>query len=163
MTYYNQWILHDQLMMGSQIPSEDAFRKLVDNQGITHVLDLEKACDLRFDDPGEASPRVFHMYFPDDGGQRPDWYWRSGFEFARESIQYGGTVFVHCRMGIGRGPSMTYGILRYFNELPEDRTSEIKSPDLDPEEKAAPGRREIIYKAQIEDFLQREIRAEQES
>ena len=43
MTYYNQWILHDQLMMGSQIPSEDAFRKLVDNQGITHVLDLEKA------------------------------------------------------------------------------------------------------------------------
>jgi len=157
-TFYYDWILHDQLMMGSSIPSEKTYRDLIDHKGVTHILDLERDCDLKFDQFTKTSPTVLHMYFPDDGQSRPGWYWEFSFEFARRAIQDGGTVFVHCLMGRNRGPSMTYGILEYFNALPYEKITEVKDFDRDPIDMVFPGKNEPIYQAQIDQYIKEKVK-----
>jgi protein-tyrosine phosphatase len=157
-TFYYDWILYDQLMMGSTIPSEKTYRDLIDDKGVTHILDLERDCDLEFDRFSKPSPKFLHLYFPDDGTKRPNWYWEFGFEFARRAIQNGGTVFVHCQMGRNRGPCMTYGILEYFNAVSEELVSNVKEFDRDPVDMVFPGEHEPIYQAQIDQLIEEEFK-----
>lgn len=78
--------------------------------GVTHVIDVRgEWSDEGFVEHYAPWVRYFHLGTDDDGGQRPEHWFRKGVLAARAAD--GGGLLVHCHMGINRGPSMALAIL----------------------------------------------------
>ncbi len=49
-----------------------------------------------------------------------------GAEFARDAISKGGKVYIHCRQGLGRGPTMAIAYLLKMGATYEDAFAQVK-------------------------------------
>ena len=79
--------------------------------GITHVID----CRAEFDDGALLAQRFHYIYAPtaDDGQPKPPSWFQPGIVFAMQALAQANThVYAHCAMGVNRGPSMCYAIMR---------------------------------------------------
>ena len=84
----------------------------LEEHGVTDILDCrEEHSDAELVAQAAPSLRYHHLPVDDHGGRMPAHWWRRGVQLAGRAIEQGGSVFVHCHMGINRGPSMALAIL----------------------------------------------------
>lgn len=84
----------------------------LDDAGITAIVDAR----LEWNDQewvAEAKPDIDYLWLGvDDAGQRmPDLWFDTGTERVIAALNRGGTVLVHCHMGINRGPSLGFAAM----------------------------------------------------
>ena len=94
--------------------------------GVTHVID----CRAEFDDGALLAQRFHYLHDPtaDDGQTKPPSWFQPGIAFALQALgQPGNRVYAHCAMGVNRGPSMCYAIMRSFGWVTADALAMIKS------------------------------------
>jgi dual specificity phosphatase 3 len=105
------------LATGGDLPeaSDDADRDLEEwrRLGITHVVDNR----IEWDDAEfvhDRAPEILYLHngVDDAGDRQPDEWFDRGVAWIRQATQDpDATVFVHCHMGINRGPSLAYAAL----------------------------------------------------
>lgn len=110
--------------------------------GVTDIVD----CRLEWSDEDwvtVAHPEIgYHWLGVDDAGQRmPDAWFDTGTAIVRDALDAGGTVLVHCHMGINRGPSMGFAAMLSLGWDPIDAVDAIRRA------------RPIAYVAYAEDAL----------
>jgi len=83
-------------------------------QGVTHVID----CRLEFDDRARMqrfAPSISYARFGVDderGAEHTDDWWESIYTTAQEALTVpGARLFVHCHVGMNRGPSAAFMLL----------------------------------------------------
>lgn len=83
-------------------------------QGVTHVID----CRLEFDDRARMqrfAPSISYARFGVDderGAEHTDDWWEAIYLHAQEALSVpGAKLFVHCHVGMNRGPSAAYMLL----------------------------------------------------
>lgn len=83
-------------------------------QGVTHVID----CRLEFDDRARMqrfAPSISYARFGVDderGVEHTDDWWEAIYMHAQEALSVpGAKLFVHCHVGMNRGPSAAYMLL----------------------------------------------------
>jgi dual specificity phosphatase 3 len=82
--------------------------------GITHIIDAR----IEWDDEDfvlEHAPGIEYIHLPANdfgGSQKPDWY-RRGTEAVKQAFKDNpnAKVYIHCHMGVNRGPSMAFATL----------------------------------------------------
>ncbi|WP_366145747.1 dual specificity protein phosphatase [Nocardioides sp.] len=84
----------------------------LEGAGITAIVDAR----LEWNDQAwvaEVKPDIDYLWLGvDDGGQRmPDLWFDTGTDHVLAALDGGGTVLVHCHMGINRGPSMGFAAM----------------------------------------------------
>lgn len=82
------------------------------SQGVTDIID----CRQEWNDAdivANFAPGITYHHLPTDdhGGEINASWWFEGILEAQSTLSAGGSVFVHCHMGINRGPSMAFAIL----------------------------------------------------
>lgn len=94
------------LAVGCGVWNEDDVRAIVAD-GITHVIDCRETAstEILYARVGIA---YLHCPLPDDGSLRGERWFLSGIDFVADAPK----ILVHCNMGLNRGPSMAYAILR---------------------------------------------------
>ena len=109
------WLTPDIAVGGdlSADPAEAAAQaRWLQRQGITDIID----CRQEYSDEdlvADVCPAIRYHHLPTDdhGGELdPDWWYR-GIAIAQLVAESGGSVFVHCHMGVNRGPSLALAIL----------------------------------------------------
>jgi dual specificity phosphatase 3 len=94
--------------------------------GITHVID----CRVEFDDGQLLAQRLRYLYDPteDDGEPKPPTWFAPGISFALQALSLPGyRIYVHCRAGVNRGPSMCYAIMRALGWEANDALNTVKA------------------------------------
>jgi dual specificity phosphatase 3 len=96
--------------------NEDGALQLADliDQGVTHIVDCRiEANDEEFVAGLDPDTGYLHIGVDDDGGCMPhDWYDAgTGWVLDVLDADPDHVVFVHCHMGINRGPSLTYAAM----------------------------------------------------
>ena len=99
----------------------------VDGLGITNIVD----CRSEWSDEEwvtAVAPHIgYHWLGVDDVGARlPDEWFDAGTSHILRCIEDGGTVLVHCHMGINRGPSMAFAALLVLGWDPVDALDRIR-------------------------------------
>jgi hypothetical protein len=84
----------------------------LDDAGITAVVDVR----MEWNDQewvAGVKPNIDYLWLGvDDAGQKmPDPWFDTGTDHVLAVLKGGGTVLVHCHMGINRGPSMGYAAM----------------------------------------------------
>lgn len=107
----------DQLWIGGDLEINDAELAAIqldelDSIGITYIVD----CRMEWNDEDWVTVAKPHLHYRwlgvDDAGQRmPDAWFDVGTEYVLTQLNLGGTVLVHCHMGINRGPSMGFAAM----------------------------------------------------
>jgi dual specificity MAP kinase phosphatase len=69
--------------------------------------------------------QYLHLPTPDNTAPRMEDLIK-GAEFARLAIQEGGKVYIHCRQGLGRGPTMAIAYLMRMGATYEDAFATVK-------------------------------------
>jgi hypothetical protein len=113
----NASLVTDQLWVGGDLEiTDDALAAAqldeLDSVGITDIVDLR----LEWNDEHwvlVAKPHIHYRWLGvDDAGQQmPDTWFDIGTEHVLTQLNNGGTVLVHCHMGINRGPSMGFAVM----------------------------------------------------
>jgi hypothetical protein len=120
----HQWVT-DRIAVGSAVATPDHVRAVVAD-GITHVLD----CRLR--EGGGAlyegtAIKHLHNATADDGKPKPEEWFRKGVGFSLTALAIPNSrILIHCALGVARGPSMTYAVLRALGLPPEKAIDLIK-------------------------------------
>lgn len=137
----------DHLWVGGDLEATDdelAAAQLdeLDAVGITDVVDLR----LEWNDQAWVEAAKPHMHYRwlgvDDAGQRmPDAWFDTGTAHVLARLGDGGTVLIHCHMGINRGPSMGFAVLLALGWDPVEALDRIRQA------------RPIAYVAYAEDAL----------
>lgn len=109
--------LTDRLLTGGDLDTRD--RQLAASQlhelaeaGVSHIVDAR----IEWSDEQWVTsllPDLSYLHHGmDDAGQRvPAAWFEAGVSWVRSAIRAGGTVLVHCHMGINRGPSLAFAVL----------------------------------------------------
>jgi dual specificity phosphatase 3 len=110
--------------------------------GITDIIDVR----LEWDDcewVADAHPHIGYLWLGvDDAGQKmPDRWFDAGTDHVLAATNDGGTVLVHCHMGINRGPSMGFAAMLALGWDPIEALDRIRQ------------RRPIAYVGYAEDAL----------
>jgi hypothetical protein len=100
----------------TRLATGGAFRRPAELQylveaGVTHVIN----CRVSSSDVALLAHRLIYLHDPtfDNGGPKPVAWFRPAIEFALVALAApGNVVYVHCRKGVNRGPSMCYAIMR---------------------------------------------------
>lgn len=109
------WLTPD-LAVGGDLSSDPveaaAQARWLERQGVTDIID----CRGEYSDEelvGEVCPGIRYHHLPtgDHGGQLDDDWWALGVAIAQVVAEDGGSIFVHCHMGVNRGPSLALAIL----------------------------------------------------
>lgn len=139
-THDHQWVT-ERIALGSAVTRVEHIRCLV-TENITHVL------DCRMSNPHPelyGRSNIVHSQcgaLDDHQSKRDEWFHR-GAAFALDALAYPqGRVLVHCLLGVSRGPSMTYAILRLLGLAAEAAESQIR--------RARPIVRDIKYRVDAE-------------
>ncbi|MBE2236656.1 MAG: dual specificity protein phosphatase family protein [Caldilineaceae bacterium] len=95
-----------QLYVGSQFNA--AGRRALERAGISAVVNLR----TEFDDAayGLAFPNYCYLPTVDDTSPSPA-HFQKGVDFIQAQIEAGGAVYVHCKAGVGRAPTMAAAYL----------------------------------------------------
>ena len=94
------------LFLGSQY-NRVGLRKLK-ALGITAIVNMRTHND--FDDAAHEGIKYLHLPTPDNTAP-PLEVLKMGADFMDREIKSGGSVYVHCRQGLGRGPTMAIAYL----------------------------------------------------
>ena len=97
----------------------------MEDVGITHVLDCRTWEEVdhskgwrhpsrRYVDPTERFIVAYNAT-GDDGRVKSTDYFLAAIQWADEVLRNGGKIYAHCAMGINRGPSNLYAIMRATN------------------------------------------------
>jgi dual specificity phosphatase 3 len=123
----------DDLWIGGDLETTDPALALaqldeLDCAGLTDIVDLR----LEWSDEtwvAEEKPHLQYRWLGvDDGGQRmPDEWFDIGTDHIVARLNAGGTVLVHCHMGINRGPSMGYAAMLALGWDPIDALNAIRT------------------------------------
>jgi protein tyrosine phosphatase (PTP) superfamily phosphohydrolase (DUF442 family) len=109
------------LFLGGQY-NLNGLRKLKE-MGITAII------NMRMHSIYEAAQyhgfHYLHLPTPDNTAPRLEDLIK-GAEFARDEIKNGGKVYIHCRQGLGRGPSMAIAYLLKMGATYEDALATVK-------------------------------------
>lgn len=121
------------LATGGDLP-EDLDEALLDLRawqeiGITHVVDNRREWDDgQFIAEHASAINYLHNGVDDNGDQLPDTWFDTGVEFVLAALAEPDTkVFVHCHMGINRGPSLAYAALLALGWDPIEAMTAIRS------------------------------------
>jgi len=125
MPHDHQWVT-ERVALGSAVTRVEHVRCLAE-ENITHVLDCRMSnphpeiydqCDI-----------VHRQYgILDDSQSQPDAWFHQGAKFALDAMKNpSARVVVHCLLGVSRGPSMVYAILRLCDMSAEEAESRIKA------------------------------------
>jgi dual specificity phosphatase 3 len=112
--------------------NEKGATQLIDLIGrcVSHIVD----CRMETDDEdfvAEVDPDMvyLHLGVDDDGGTMPlDWY-EAGTGWILEALETdpAAVVFVHCHMGINRGPSLTFASMLAMGYHPVEAIDQIRT------------------------------------
>ncbi len=97
--------------------------------GITHVID----CRIEWTDRARVArvaPTIAYLHngVDDDGGRMPSGWFDRGLAFAATAREDPtAKVFVHCHMGINRGPSLAYRLLLEGDVDPIEGLDQIRA------------------------------------
>jgi hypothetical protein len=120
----HQWVT-DRIAVGSAVATPEHVRAVV-MDGITHVLDCRLRQGGEFLYQGTAV-RHLHNATADDGKPKPEDWFRRGIGFVLTALAVPRSrILIHCAMGIARGPSMTYAVLRALGHTPDGAVTLIK-------------------------------------
>lgn len=128
----NASFVTETLLVGGDLDSfseELARRQLAElvEVGVTHIVDVR----VEWSDEGfvrELAPALSYLHLGvDDAGQLiPAEWFALGVASALEALESGGTVLVHCHMGINRGPSLGFAVLLALGWDPVDALTAIR-------------------------------------
>jgi predicted protein tyrosine phosphatase len=91
------------IILGGQ-PSKSVVLRLIARRGVTGFINMRNEYDYaKLVDFGIA--RYLHLPTPDNEAPSLDHLCR-GVDFIREEVARGGSVYIHCWEGLGRGPTM---------------------------------------------------------
>lgn len=116
-TFYND--VNDWLLVGGDLMIANHLTGMTDgeaiahlmNRGVTHVIDARSEWTDADVWEGEGLPPENYCYMPiiDSGNHRPDEWWFQGVEsFVADFLvnrKDGDKIYIHCHMGVNRGPS----------------------------------------------------------
>jgi dual specificity phosphatase 3 len=111
---------------------EKGASQLVDliEQYVSHIVDCRmEANDEDFVAEVDPDMHYLHIGVDDDGGQMPhDWY-ENGTGWIVEALETdpAAVVFVHCHMGINRGPSLTFAAMLAMGYHPVTAIDQIRT------------------------------------
>lgn len=119
-----QWVT-ERIALGSAVTGPLQVRVMI-GDGITHVLDcrVEASSERLYAGTGI---KYLQNGIADDGKPKPDeWFFR-GIDFATGALRHSWSkVFVHCRFGMSRSPTMVYAIMR-AQGVPADEAKRLIS------------------------------------
>ncbi len=98
-------LLHDPIEAAAQA-------RWLERQGVTDIID----CRGEYSDEdlvADVCPGIRYHHLPtgDHGGELDPEWWETGVAIGQVVADRGGSVFVHCHMGVNRGPSLALAIL----------------------------------------------------
>lgn len=91
--------------------------------GITSIINMRQTPARQFRGMGKIT--ILHLPTPDMTAPKLDDLLK-GIDFAKNEIEKGGKVYIHCRSGEGRGPTMTIAYLMSTGMLYEDAYAFVK-------------------------------------
>lgn len=103
--------IHPRLAVGGEARSVRDFRNIA-RAGITHVIDARQEWNdvLNYNAHGIEA---LWLGVDDDGDAKPDWWYENIVAYAKKVLDVEGSkLLTHCAMGINRGPSVMYVVLR---------------------------------------------------
>lgn len=121
-----------QLAVGGSLAYDDelAARQVAElvSLGVTHIVDLrEEWSDEEFVTALESSLTYLHLGVDDHGGAMEDDWFDAGVAAVVDAVAGGGTVLVHCHMGVNRGPSMAFAALLELGWAPTDALEALRA------------------------------------
>jgi len=118
---------------GGFIISQDCLKELR-SHGITHIIN----CCQEFDDSEHFDDQLWfpylHVGVDDDGQSKSVKWFKQIIEFGLTALSLPkNKIYCHCAMGINRGPSATYAILRAQGLTKEQAELQlrVKRPDVE--------------------------------
>lgn len=121
------------LATGGDLHHDDdiAGRQLLDlvEQGVTHIVDCRiEADDTDFVAALDPDMAYLHIGVDDDGGRMPASWFAEGTAWIAEAMSDpDAVVFVHCHMGINRGPSMAFAAMLTLGYDPIEAITAIRT------------------------------------
>jgi protein-tyrosine phosphatase len=90
-----------QIYVGAQVRK---FGKLkLESWGINGSVNMR----IEYDDVANEVALVHHCYLPTDDGHAPTLIQiQTGIDFIHQIVTAGGKIYIHCRSGVGRAPTM---------------------------------------------------------
>lgn len=83
-------------------------KRYLEGRGVTGVVNLRD----EFDDAANGLALAHYCYLPtiDDECPSPE-HFQKGVDFIRSVVEEGGQVYIHCKAGVGRAPTMAAAYL----------------------------------------------------
>ena len=83
-------------------------KRYLERRGVTGSVNLR----VEFDDAANGLALADYCYLPtvDDDSPSPD-HFQKGVDFIRSVVKEGGQVYIHCKAGVGRAPTMAAAYL----------------------------------------------------
>ena len=123
-----------QLATGGDLHHDDekGARQLLDliEQYVSHMVDCRlEANDEEFVVELDPDMQYLHIGVDDDGGKMPHSWYEQGTQWIINAIEQDplAVVFVHCHMGVNRGPSMAFAAMLAMGHDPVDAIDKIRS------------------------------------
>jgi dual specificity phosphatase 3 len=125
-------VINERLVVGADLGyGDEEMKQNLDRLlelGVTHIID----CRVEWSDEeyvGKHAPQVAYLQAPhDDNGVRAARAWFDmGVDFALKALEADpdAKLYVHCHMGVNRGPSMAFAILLALGWEPLDAYDRI--------------------------------------
>ncbi len=115
--------LSPKIILGGQ-PSSNVIEALITHRGVTGFVNMRSEYDYA---QKVALPGVRYLYLPTDDNTPPTLESLTrGVEFIREQVEQGGSVYIHCWEGLGRGPTMAAAYFVSTGMTPQEAWAEIR-------------------------------------
>jgi protein-tyrosine phosphatase len=92
--------------------------------GVTAIVNIRTT--KSYDDAAHEGIKYLHLPVPDNTAPTLEML-RKGADFIDNEIKNGGVVYVHCRQGLGRGPTMAMAYLIKLGMTYEDAYKRVRS------------------------------------
>jgi predicted protein tyrosine phosphatase len=96
----------------------------MDARGITSMLNLRREFDDA--DAGIAPARYLHLPIEDNTAPSLE-HLREGVRFIQEEVERGGSVYIHCAVGVGRAPTLAAAYLVSTGLTPAEAWNQIRA------------------------------------
>lgn len=116
------WV-HPKILVGGLILNAADAAHLREAFGVRLVLNV---CN-EDSDVEKGFEHLLEVGQPDDGTPRHAWMVRSAVGDARNALEHGWTIYIHCAKGMVRSPSYAYAVLRGLGWEREKAFEQVRS------------------------------------